>query len=193
MPFKVGNDVTVLPITVTAVVKAVATEPTDPILLDEYRSVLDAAGLDEAAAEPYDEVVLAADPTAPGFAPLDVGNAVDHCLWIAVHTAPHADPDVATSLFGTASVLGQCPLVLGVGPDTEFPTIDQIDPCDSLAAPPESQRVTAALISADPARPSCRAQSAGGPASQVDSTLIWQVSVRRPGIRPAPTTCRSPS
>ena len=182
VPFKVGNDVTVLPITVTAVVKAGASEPTDPILLDEYRRVLDAAGLDEAAAEPYEEVVLAADPSAPGFQPLDVGTAVDRCLWIAVHTAPQAAPDVATSLFGTSSVLAQSPLVLGIGTDTEYPTIDQIDPCDSLAAPPESQRVTAALISAEAGAAAVPGpELPGGPASQVDSTLIWQVSARRPG------------
>lgn len=182
VPFKVGNDITVLPITVTAVVKAGANEPTDPILLDEYRRVLDVAGLDEAAAEPYEEVVLAADPSAPGFQPLDVGTAVDRCLWIAVHTAPQAPSDVTTSLFGTSSVLAQSPLVLGIGTDTEYPTIDQIDPCDSLAAPPESQRVTAALISAESGAAVVPGpELPGGPASQVDSTLIWQVSARRPG------------
>ena len=125
-PFKVGNDVTVLPITVAAVVKAGANVPTDPILHDEYTRVLDAAGLDEAGAEPYEEVVLAADPGAPGFQPLDVGTAVDRCLWIAVHAAPQAAPDVATSLFSASSVLAQFPLVLGISTDTEYPTIDQV-------------------------------------------------------------------
>jgi hypothetical protein len=181
-PFKVGNDVTVLPVTATAVVKAGATEPTDPILLDEYRRVLDAAGLDEAGAEPYEEAVLAADPGAPGFQPLDVGTAVDRCLWIAVHAAPQAPPDVATSLFGAASVLAQSPLVLGIGTDAQYPTIDQVDPCDSLAGPPESQRIIAARIGAESAAAAVPGpELPGGPASQVDSTLVWQVSARRPG------------
>ncbi|HEY7813491.1 MAG TPA: hypothetical protein VIC62_09655, partial [Nakamurella sp.] len=114
-PFKVGNDVTVLPVIVTAVVKTAANVPTDPILLDEYRRVLDAAGLDEAGAEPYEEVVLAADPGAPGFQPLDVSTAVDRCLWIAVHAAPDTPADTLTSLFGSSSALAQVPLVLGVG------------------------------------------------------------------------------
>jgi hypothetical protein len=180
-PFKVGNDVTVLPVTVTAVVKAGTNVPTDPILLDEYRRVLDAAGLDEAGAEPYQEVVLAADPGAPGFQPLDVGAAVDRCLWIAVHAASQTPPDVATSLFGASSVLAQSPLVFGIGTDTQYPTIDQIDPCDSLAGPPENQRLIAARISAESAAAVVPGpELPGGPASQVDSTLVWQVSARRP-------------
>jgi hypothetical protein len=182
VPFKVGNDVTVLPITVTAVVKASANVPTDPILFDEYQRVLDAAGLDQAAAEPYEEVVLAADPGAPGFQPLDVSTAVDHCLWIAVHTAPQAPPGVVTSLFSTSSVLAGSPLVLGIGIDAEYPTIDQIDPCDSLAGPPENQLITAALNSAGSAAAVVPGpEQPGGPTSQVDSTLVWQVSARRAG------------
>lgn len=181
-PFKVGNDVTVLPVTVTAVVKAGANVPADPVLHDEYVRVLDAAGLDEAGAEPYEEVVLAADPGAPGFQPLDVGTAVDQCLWIAVHAAPQAPPDVATSLFGASSVLAQFPMVLGIGTDTEYPTIDHIDPCDSLAGPPESQRVIAASIGAEFAAAAVPGpEPPGGPASLADSTLVWQVSARRPG------------
>jgi hypothetical protein len=176
VPFKVGNDVTVLPVTVTAVVKAGANVPSDPILLDQYRLVLDAAGLDEAAAEPYEEVVLAADPGAPGFQPLDVGTAVDHCLWIAVHAVPPPPPDLATSLFGTSGVLARAPLVLGFGTDLEYPAIDQVDPCDSLAGSPEDQRIAATCPAVVPGP-----ELPGGPASQVDSTLVWQVSARRTG------------
>jgi len=176
VPFKVGNDVTVLPFSVTAVVKAGANVPSDPILLDEYRLVLDAAGLDEAAAEPYEEVVLAADPGAPGFQPLDVGTAVDHCLWIAVHAVPPPPPDLETSLFGTSGVLARAPMVLGFGTDLEYPAIDQVDPCDSLTGSPEDQRIAAACPAVVPGP-----ELPGGPVSQVDSTLIWQVSARRTG------------
>lgn len=158
VPFKVGNDVTVLPVTVTAVIKAGASVPTDPVLLDEYHRVLDAAGLDEAAAEPYEEAVLAADPGAPGFQPLDVGTAVDHCLWIAVHAVPQPPADLVTSLFGPSGALGRVPLVLGIGTDAGYPAMDQVGPCDGLAGPPEDQRP-----------------------DQADSTLVWQVSARRRG------------
>ena len=176
VPFKVGNDVTVLPVTVTAVVKAGASVPSDPILLDEYRRVLDAAGLDEAAAEPYEETVLAPDPEAPGFQPLDVGTAVDRCLWIAVHEPPQPRPDLKTMLFGTSGVLARTPLAIGIGTDTEYPTIGQVDPCDSRAGPPEDQRVAAACAAVVPGP-----ELPGGPAGQVDSTLVWQVSALRAG------------
>ena len=187
VPFKVGNDVTVLPFGVTAVVKAGASLPSDEILLDDYRRVLDAAGLDEAGAEPYEEVVLAADPGAPGFQPLDVSTAVDRCLWIAVHAAPDTPADTLTSLFGSSSVLAQVPLVLGFGAATEYPAIGQVDPCDSLAAPPEAQRVTAARVGADAALAAVPgAELPGGPVSQADSTLIWQVSARPSGDQVGP-------
>ena len=140
-PFRVGTDLTVLPVTVTAVVKAVATAPTDPILREEYQQVLQAAGLETDGAQPYDEVVLAAQPMAPGFAALDVTRAVDHALWVAVHAAyDDRDADrMRTALLGEDGVLGRSPLVLGVVPDTEFPAATEIDPClgpDTAATAP---------------------------------------------------------
>jgi hypothetical protein len=141
LPFRVEADLTVLPLTVTAVAKAVGTEPTDPILLEEYQQVLQAAGLDPARARPYDEVVLAAQPSAPGFTPLEVSRAVDHALWVAVHPA-YEDRDadaMRTGLLGEGGALGRSPLVLGVVPDTEFPAATDVDPCfgpDAAASGP---------------------------------------------------------
>lgn len=131
LPFRVGADVTVLPLTVSAVLKAVGTEPTDPILQEEYQQVLQAAGLKATQAQPYDEVVLAAQPSAPGFTPLAVSKAVDHTLWVAVHAAYNdRDADLMrTGLLGDGGVLSRNPLVLGVVPDTDFPAATDIDPC----------------------------------------------------------------
>jgi hypothetical protein len=184
--FRVANDVTVLPITVSAVVKAAAPVPTDKILQEEYERLLDAADLDEADAEPYEEVVLAADPNAPGFQPLLVSKAVDRRLWVAVHAAPGAADDLATSLFGASGILGRSPLVLGIGTDTDYPTIDDVDPCDRHTATPESHRVSAARVARS--RQECAdllvtpgPEARGAAADRVDSTLVWQVSARRSG------------
>lgn len=138
VPFRLGGDVTVLPFTTSAVVKAVTSAPTDPILDDEYQQVLLAAGLRADNAQPYDEVVLAADPAAPGFAPLDVRKAVDHTLWVAVHAA-YDDQDAArvwAALTGDGGVLGRVPIVLGVVPGTEFPAATEADPCPGPADKP---------------------------------------------------------
>lgn len=176
VPFKIGNDVTVLPVTVTAVVKAGASVPSDETLLAEYRRVLDAAGLDETAAEPYQEIALPPDPEAPGFQPLDVGTAVDRCLWIAVHEPPQPRPGLKTMLFGASGALARAPLSIGIATDAEYPAIDQVDPCDSLAGAPEDQRVSAACAGAAPGP-----GLPGGLAGQADSTLVWQVSAVRAG------------
>lgn len=174
VPFKVGNDVTVLPVTVTAVVKAEANVPGDQILQDDYLRVLGVARIDEKAAVPYQEAVLAADPGAPGFQPLNVGNAVDHRLWVAVHAAPRAPADLTTSLFGANGVLAQVPLVLGVGTDAQYPAAaGQVDPCDSLTGAPDDQQ-------AAPAAASTQAASTQAALTQAGSSLVWQVSARRP-------------
>jgi hypothetical protein len=170
VPFRLDNDVTVLPFGVTACIKATAAVPSDPILRDEYQRVLDAAQLDENQAQPYQEVVLAPDPDAPGFDALDVHTAVDHALWLAVSIvpvgggAPSAD-DQRTALFGAASPLRSSSLVLGFAMDTEYPTIDEIDPCGGFGDRPDVER---------PAAP----MSAGGVTPP--SGLVWQVTARSP-------------
>jgi predicted phage baseplate assembly protein len=183
VPFRVENDVTVLPFTTTAVVKAKADPPTDAMLRDEYQRVLDAAELDADEAQPYQEVVLADDPGAPGFTALDVESSVDRFLWIAVHADPQTFEAHRTALFGMTGVLSRAPLVIGLAGDTEFPTIDEIDPCEGLTVPPESQRLTDSRTRwcEEP----CPDEFAPGPESDGvrpgggASTLVWQVSVRR--------------
>ncbi len=181
IPFRVGNDVTVLPFTVSAVVKATADLPTDPILRDEYQRVLDAADLDESKARPFQEVVLDPDPGAPGFVPLAVETAVDRFLWIAVHHNPKTFDAQRTALLGQSGVLSRSPLILGIAPDTEYPTIDEVDPCEGTTLAPEAQRLEdmQALWSAE----QCSDELAPGPEMPgfqlgPASTLVWQVSAR---------------
>ena len=180
--FRVANDVTVLPFTTTAVIKAKAEPPTDPILQDEYQRVLDAAGLDETQAQPYKEMVLADDPGAPGFTALDVTTSVDRFLWIAVHADPRTFDAQRTALFGQSGVLSRAPLVLGFAADTEFPTIDEIDPCDGTSLPPESQRLVDARAQWAAGEctdmPAPGAETTGARPGTVTSTLVWQVTAR---------------
>ncbi|SFO74777.1 putative baseplate assembly protein [Geodermatophilus dictyosporus] len=167
VPFRVGNDVTVLPVTVTAVVKAATAFPTDPVLTDELNRVLDAAGLDEDTAQPYEEAVLRTDPTAAGRELLDVRSAVDRCLWLAVHAqegTPGAPEEQRRALLPVDRSLGRRPLVLGFGTEGERPTIDDVDPC----AGAEVVAGDAGLVPA--------AERPGGTPDRIDSSLVWQVS-----------------
>ncbi|KRB43012.1 putative baseplate assembly protein [Terrabacter sp. Root181] len=183
--FRVENDVTVLPLTATAVVKATADPPTDEMLQDEYQRVLDAAGLTADEAQPYEEAVLDHDPGSPGFTALDVESAVDRFLWIAVHAYP--DPETfevhRTALFGSTGVLSRAPLLLGLAGETEFPTIDEIDPCAGPTLAPEAQRLRD--VQSRWCEQRCDDGVAPGPETDgvrptgVASTLVWQASVRR--------------
>jgi hypothetical protein len=150
VPFRVRNDVTVLPVSLSAAVKAVAETPTDEILAEEYRRVLDAAGLDEDTGRPYQEKVLE-DPGAAGFAPLDVAAAVDRSLWVAVHlleNPPGADRD---ALLRPGGPLGRAPLAVGIALDADHPVIEGVDKAGVPGAAP-------------PAGP--------------DASLVWQVTAR---------------
>jgi hypothetical protein len=169
--FRVENDVRVLPVTTTAAIKAVAATPTDAVLDEEYRRVLDAAGLEGTGAEPYTGITLAPDPAAPGFTPLDVSTAVDKTLWVAVQAAPGVPPAGLAELLTPTGPLARDPLVLGVVTDLQYPTIDEVEASDGLDEPPESQRVRAAAAAVGPEPP-------GGAPRQVDSTLVWQASTR---------------
>ncbi|GGR98324.1 putative baseplate assembly protein [Micromonospora fulviviridis] len=155
VPFRVLNDVNVLPVEVSAAIKAVAAAPTDPILIDEYQRVLDAADLSPDQAEPYEEQVLGQDQAAAGFQPLDVSRAVDRCLWVAVHALDRPAGLDPAALLSVNGPLGRAPLVLGVGTDAEYTTIDEVEPCDESA-----QQLTP-----EP-----------GPTGRIDTTLIWQVT-----------------
>jgi predicted phage baseplate assembly protein len=181
IPFRVGNDVRVLPVTATAVIKATAGAPTDPILDEEYQRVLDAAELTPSGSEPYTATTLGPDPAAPDFVPLDVSAAVDHCVWIAVRGAEGATPETLAGLLKPEGALATDPIVIGVVTDAEYPTIDDIDPCDGLEDGPERVRVLAAetavaLEACAPGDGVAGPEPPGGQAVVVDSTLNWQVS-----------------
>ncbi|MGY1679360.1 putative baseplate assembly protein [Geodermatophilus sp. SYSU D01176] len=177
VPFRVGNDVTVFPVTATGVVKAIAPVPEDPILRDELDAVLDAAGLDLASAQPYEAVVLEPDPSVAGFEPLDVSVAADRCLWVAVSAsegAPGTPEEQRRALLDPQGALARRPLVLGIGIDTHRPTIDDVGPC-----PGEPGFAgTGSTVAPGAERP-------GGPADRVDSSLVWQVGVTDGGYAAA--------
>lgn len=172
LPFRVRNDVLVLPLTTTAAIKATADVPADPILRDEYQRVLDAAGLDESVAQPYEEVVLAPEPEAPAFEPLDVHSSIDRQLWVAVHAADDTRVDeLRTQLFGASSPLVRTALSLGVVLDAEFPAMEDVEPCDDVGGRPEQQRIREQAGWA-------AAQQAPAATDGALSTLVWQASVR---------------
>jgi predicted phage baseplate assembly protein len=136
--FEVEQDTTVLPVAVSAVIKAPAPAPADPDLIAAARVALDARGLAEGeTAVYYTPVVLNPDPTAPGAERLDVPSAVDHALWIAV-TAP--DPDSAADLLRVDGPLDGAWLNLGFALDPEVPQLSDIEPCEGeVAAAPGPQ------------------------------------------------------
>jgi len=186
LPFRVGNDVRVLPLTATAVIKATASAPTDPVLDEEFNRVLDAAELTATGSEPYTTTTLGSDPTAPDFVALDVSAAVDQCLWIAVRAAEGVTPETFASLLKPEGALATDPIVIGVVTDADFPTIDEIDPCEGLDDGPERVRVAAAetaraVDACGPGDAVAGPEPPGGQPVVVDSTLHWQVSTSAAG------------
>jgi predicted phage baseplate assembly protein len=155
VPFRVGNDVTVFPIAVTAVVKTAVQAPTDGLLRDELRRVLDANNLGDRDVVTYTETVLPPDPTTLTDAELlDVGPAVDRCLWVAVHAAPGTPGTVEEqrrALLDPRGPLTRTPIALGIAGDPNRPGLGDVDPCPG----------------ADPAPP---------PPADSDSSLVWQVT-----------------
>lgn len=181
VPFEVGQDVAVVPLDVKVAVKTAAATPTDPELVQSVERSLDARdGLaDDEQPQFYETNVLDPDPAAPGFQPLDVSAAVDRCLWIAVFSTG-ADP---AELVKPTGPLGTNVLNLGVGVDAEFPTIDDVDPCDGLDAPAEHARVSRAAAAAAAHSGNCAlspelpaGDTAQGPARAEPPLLYWEVS-----------------
>jgi predicted phage baseplate assembly protein len=160
VPFRVGNDVTVFPIAVTAVVRTRVDPPTDALLRDELRRVVDANGLDPDQVAPYQETVLAADPTTlTDDQLLDVGPAVDRCLWIAVHAAegtPGTIVEQRRALLDPVGPLARTPITLGIAGDADHPSLDEVLPCPGETPPQPAP---------------------GAP----DSSLIWEVTAVRAG------------
>ena len=143
--FIVGNDVQPVPVVVTAVIKAPATLPEEPALRAEAQAALDAAalGADEAP-ELCTSAVLGADPAAPEFVPLDVAQAVDHTLWIAVRGAPGASPATLATVLRADGPLARHPLTLGFASALVYPTLEEVDPCAGLDEGPERARAARA-------------------------------------------------
>lgn len=181
LPFRVGNDVRVLPFEVTTVIKASAPPPTDALLGEEYQRILDAAGLSGPDSTPYVSDVLGPDPSAPGFTPLDVHTSVDGVLWVAVRAASGVQPETIEAVLKPTGILAEDPLSLGVVTGAEFPTLDEVDPCAGIEDLPEHAQVQQAQVQA--ASEACdeeivaAVEALQGPqAAAVDSTLRWQVS-----------------
>ncbi|WP_214408044.1 putative baseplate assembly protein [Pseudonocardia lacus] len=155
VPFRVGNDVTVFPIAVTAVVKTEVDEPTDALLHDELRRLADANDLDLADVVTYEETVLGPDPTTlTDDQLLDVGPAVDRCLWIAVHAGPGTPgttDEQRRALLDRSGPLARTPITLGIAGDAARPGLGDVAPCPG-EIPPEP--------------------APGAP----DSSLIWEVT-----------------
>jgi len=78
------DEVDVLPATARAVCKRAAPAPEDPEHAEYARQSLAALGLDAAAATFYAPQVLGEDPLEPGAALLELPEAVDGTLWVAV-------------------------------------------------------------------------------------------------------------
>jgi predicted phage baseplate assembly protein len=172
VPFRVGNDVAVIPAEVTAVVKARTDLPVDPIRLEEYQQVLDLAGLDPAQAVPYAEQVLRRAAGQPGRAELDVRTAVDRTLWIAVQALDGAPAGPLAAVLDPGGPLSTGPLTLGFATAVAGPTGGAVVLPSQTFAPAGAGGITA--ITGEPAG----APEVPAPAgAAVDSSLIWQVSL----------------
>ena len=190
IPFTVAEDVHVLPLVATAAVKAEATMPADPVLKAQAEAALDAAELTgDQTPVLFTSTVLEPDPTAPDFQPLDVAAAVDHCLWIAVRPVEDAPPSVVEALFAPAGALATAEISIGVLCDRQYPTVEQVTPCETVdgvrgARPPAASAAGApkAIAGADSeCAPSeviavVGPEPAPGAIARADSTLHWQVS-----------------
>jgi predicted phage baseplate assembly protein len=175
--FVVANDVRPVPLVATAVIKAPAPLPEDPALQAQAQAALDAAGLASGEVpELFAPSVLGPDPAAPGFVPLDVSQAIDQTLWVAVLGLPGASPSTLDGLFTADGPLAGDPLVLGFASDTVYPTLEEVDPCAGLDSRPEHARVELAAAVACAADVGVAGPESPGEAPGLDTTLHWQVS-----------------
>jgi hypothetical protein len=194
VPFRTGNDIAVVPAAVTAVTKSRADEPTDPVLLEEYRQLLDLADVDPSAAAPYTEAVLRRDAGQPGLEELDVRPAVDRCLWVAVQApdgAPGTTDEQRTALLDPHGPLALNPLVLGFAVVAEDPAGGAVVLPAQTAGASAPGGITAVAGSGTTGPDSATgamdvgigpqqlvpgAERPGAVDDPVDSSLIWQVS-----------------
>lgn len=160
IPFLIGNDVYPLPVSATAVIKAPAPLPQDPALRAEAQRALDAAALTSAERpELFTSDVLAADPAAPDFRPLDVSQAIDHTLWIAVR----AESATLGELTRADGPLARGPLTLGIAGVVDYPALETVQPCPGADPGPERA-------------PSAGAEGTGPEGMRAGEAFHWQVS-----------------
>ena len=173
VPFRVGNDVTVLPLTATAVVKAAARacRPTR-------------CCADEAAARARrrrarrrtrhrccsPRVVLAPDPAAPGFEPLDVATAVDHIALDRRARRAQATPATLAALLARRRRCWQPRRCCSASSASAVPDDGGGRPVRRARPAARAARRVAAIADAC-AGSAPRAEPPGGVAQVVDSTL----------------------
>lgn len=112
--FETNEDLTALPVTAIAAAKIVAEPPSDDDVLSRAEAALDAV---EA---PEDAVPLYYKTAVLGAGQLDVPNAVDHALWLAL-VAP--DEKTRDALLGKESVLSRAVLNVGVALTPNVPPL----------------------------------------------------------------------
>jgi hypothetical protein len=126
--FETEQDLAVLPLLGSAVGKIAGPAPTDPDLVAAAQAALDSLGdPDDRTPAYYVPVPLPADPNAPGAVLLDLPNAVDGTLWIAL-LAPTPTTD-RNDLLRAGGPLDGKVLNIGVALDPELTTIFAVDPC----------------------------------------------------------------
>lgn len=128
IPFELETETYVMPVRGLAIAKHIATTSSDPAIQEAIQRALDARGeLDAAKKEvpgPYTAVPLDGDPNDVT-KHVDFGSTVDDTLWIAVLRAIDEPEDHAAFL----KHLTKCTLNVGIYPDEQVPTMDQIDAC----------------------------------------------------------------
>jgi hypothetical protein len=133
--FETQDEVDALPFEVHVRVKVAGSLPSDPHLQDFAQQAIDARGglqPTEAAAY-YSSQALPKDPAAPDAAPIDLGQAVDRLLWVAVlrpksaPVPPPGAPAIPLGLQGKS-------LSIGLTFDEILQPGEQVEGCPGPAA-----------------------------------------------------------
>lgn len=120
VPFETQHEVDVLPLTSVVVCKAVthAPETSDEITyVNDAREAL--GGLSENEEFAYYTIERLTDPNEPGAEPLNLQNAVDGMIWLALLRTRYTD----------VSALSERILNVGFVPEQEVASMDDVDPC----------------------------------------------------------------
>jgi hypothetical protein len=146
LPFETDDEVVVWPLAGRAVARLAAAKPEAGSDADIYAGVaIDAREIDEDDAAFYTTEVLAEDPAAPGFLPIDFGATVDGMLWFAVLSTDETD----------VARMDDAVVNLGFVPDPVILAMDDVDPCPGAGADAPTDEVvweisTPVLRGADP-------------------------------------------